>query len=127
MRYNFHVETKTWIQTDSRKWYLGGVDNINGFEKYRLIANLNQREVADKLGVNQSAVSTWEQGICYPSAPRLLEVSKLYGCTIENLLEGQNERYELKKQIKARLKENEKGLNGDVDTPDPWSWDFEKH
>ena len=94
-------------------------DNINGFEKYRLLANLSQREVADKLGVNQSSVSTWEQGICYPSAPRLQEVSKLYGCTIENLLEGRNERYEFKKQIKARLKEIEKGLNGNVDPQRP--------
>lgn len=79
-----------------------GGDSTNGFERYRRLAQLTQREVAEKLDVNQSTVSGWEQG-CYPTVTRLIEIAKLYGCTIENLLEGQNIQQEEKRRIKEEL------------------------
>ncbi len=45
-----------------------------------------QREVAQKLGVQPSAVSKWERGIAKPRADKLPAIAKLYGCTIEELL-----------------------------------------
>jgi transcriptional regulator with XRE-family HTH domain len=45
-----------------------------------------QREVAKILGVKESAVSKWEQGIAKPRANKLPTLAKLYGCTIEELL-----------------------------------------
>lgn len=45
-----------------------------------------QRQVAEILGVKESAVSKWEQGLSKPRADRLPAIAKLYGCTIEELL-----------------------------------------
>ena len=45
-----------------------------------------QREVAQALGVKESAVSKWERGIAKPRADKLPLIAKLYGCTIEELL-----------------------------------------
>lgn len=45
-----------------------------------------QREVAKLLGVKESAVSKWEQGLAKPRAAKLPILAKLYGCTIEELL-----------------------------------------
>lgn len=45
-----------------------------------------QREVAQALGVKESAVSKWERGLAKPRADKLPQIAKLYGCTIEELL-----------------------------------------
>ncbi len=45
-----------------------------------------QREVAQALGVKESAVSKWERGLAKPRADKLPMIAKLYGCTIEELL-----------------------------------------
>lgn len=47
---------------------------------------LTQREVAEKLGVDQSAVSFWETGKTAPRAALLVQVAKLYNCTVDELL-----------------------------------------
>lgn len=56
------------------------------FRKMREAAGLLQAEAAEKLGVNQSAVSMWEKGYCLPRAKLLPKVASLYGCTIDDLL-----------------------------------------
>ena len=47
-----------------------------------------QNDLAQKLGVSSQAVSKWERGENLPDSMLLLSISKLYGITIENLLEG---------------------------------------
>ena len=47
-----------------------------------------QREVAESLGVKPSAVSKWERGLAKPRADKLVAIAQLYGCTVEQLLEG---------------------------------------
>lgn len=47
---------------------------------------LSQREVAEKLGVDQSSVSFWETGKTAPRASTLVKLSGLYGCTVDELL-----------------------------------------
>lgn len=49
-------------------------------------AGLTQREVAEKIGVDQSAVSFWETGKTAPRAALLKKLSELYGCTVDELL-----------------------------------------
>lgn len=46
-----------------------------------------QREVAKLLGVKESSVSKWERGVAKPRADKLSTLAKLYGCSIEELLE----------------------------------------
>lgn len=49
-------------------------------------AGLTQKETADALGVDQSAVSLWENGKNYPRAAQLVKLAALYGCTVDELL-----------------------------------------
>ena len=58
---------------------------MNGFEYARKRAGLTQVEAAEALGVSQEAVCTWETGRAMPTARRMPEVAKLYGCKLEML------------------------------------------
>lgn len=49
-----------------------------------------QREVAKILGVKESTVSKWERGATKPRADKLPRIAKLYGCTVDELLEDEN-------------------------------------
>ncbi len=59
---------------------------MHTIKKRRISANMSQEEVAKKLNVTQGAVSQWEDGSCMPRADKLLELARLYDCTVENLL-----------------------------------------
>lgn len=54
-------------------------------------AGLTQKEVADQIGVDQTAVSFWENGKTFPRASLLLKIAMLYGVTVDELLSDQNE------------------------------------
>ena len=58
----------------------------DNFRKIRQEAVLSQKEVAKKLGIYQSNVSDWENDISRPEYERLIQLTKLYGCTIAELL-----------------------------------------
>lgn len=47
---------------------------------------LSQDELAEKLGVSRQAISRWEMGTAEPSAQNLIELSKLFGVSIDELL-----------------------------------------
>ena len=49
-------------------------------------AGLTQREVAEKLNIDQSAVSLWENGKNNPRTALLTAIAELYGCTVDDLL-----------------------------------------
>lgn len=52
---------------------------------YRLRAGLRQIDVADKLDVDQSAVSHWEAGTI-PCKKYRVKLAALYGVTVEDLM-----------------------------------------
>ena len=51
---------------------------------------LSQKELAEMLGITPQSVSKWECGAALPDIDLLLELSHIYGATINELLEGQN-------------------------------------
>lgn len=51
--------------------------------------NLSQEELGAKLGVTNKTVSRWETGLYMPPSEMLLELSKLYGVSINEILSGQ--------------------------------------
>jgi len=55
--------------------------------KLREAKGLTQTEVGEALGVGQTAVSMWETGTNTPRSIHLIKLAKLFGCTIEELLE----------------------------------------
>ena len=54
--------------------------------KLREAAGLRQVDVAKKLNVDQAAVSKWETGETRPSRKYHQKLAKLYGCTVDELL-----------------------------------------
>lgn len=58
--------------------------------------NLSQEQLAEKLHIARQSISKWERGEAYPSIGMLLQLSDLFGVTVDELLRG-DER--LKKEI----------------------------
>lgn len=58
---------------------------------YRKRQSLSQIDLADALEVSRQTVSKWETGAALPSAENLLALSKLYGVTVDALLNGETE------------------------------------
>jgi transcriptional regulator with XRE-family HTH domain len=54
----------------------------------RRAAGLSQEELAEKLGVSRQAVSNWERAQSAPDTDNLLALAKLYGITVDALLNG---------------------------------------
>lgn len=52
---------------------------------------MTQKELADKLNVDQTAVSQWERGEAMPRADKLPEIAKILGCTIDDLFEDDSD------------------------------------
>ena len=64
---------------------------MNRFKELRLKAGYkSQKDLAEILFVNQTAVSQWERGVTTPSPQILLKLSDLYGVSIDFLLGRSN-------------------------------------
>ena len=48
--------------------------------------NLTQSQLAQKIQVDQTAISQWERGITSPSLHHLLVLSEILDCKIEKLI-----------------------------------------
>ena len=57
-----------------------------GFRDVRKNCNLTQKEVAEKLGTTRVTVARWECGINSPRLKTIKKLSKLYGCSTDELL-----------------------------------------
>ena len=53
---------------------------------YRNECKMTQEFVAESLGVSRQAVSKWENGTSDPSTSNLLAFAKLYGVSVEEIL-----------------------------------------
>ena len=56
------------------------------FQQARKKIGLTQSELADKLGVNQSAVANWESGIREPKLSQLEDIAKVLKVKVEELI-----------------------------------------
>ncbi len=52
----------------------------------RKLQNLTQLELADKLGVDQTTVSKWENETSFPSIATLKKIADVLNCKIEDLI-----------------------------------------
>lgn len=55
-------------------------------KKAREKAGLTQQELAEQLGIGQSAVAMWETQGFMPRTDKLPALAKILGCTIDELL-----------------------------------------
>lgn len=70
----------------------------NRLWKYRMLMGFQQKEVAYRLGLENTAmISRWEKGLAMPSGENLLKLSKLYKTLVNELY------YELGKEYEREL------------------------
>lgn len=60
---------------------------MDHMKQFRIKKKLTQRQVAVALGVGQSAVAMWETGKSLPRADKLTDLARLYGCSVDELLQ----------------------------------------
>ena len=58
---------------------------IMRIRELRELAGMTQQQVADSMGVLQSAVSNWESEVALPRARQLPLLARVLGCTIDEL------------------------------------------
>lgn len=54
--------------------------------KLRKEYNYTQEQLADILGVSRQSVSKWESCVAYPETDKLIELGKLFDCSMDYLL-----------------------------------------
>ena len=55
----------------------------------RKARGLSQEELAEQLGVTRQAVSKWERAESAPDTDNLIELAKIYGVTLDELINGE--------------------------------------
>lgn len=59
----------------------------NNLKARRIQAGFKQEEVAKLLNIKQCSISNWECGRYLPNTNNLLQLSKIYNCSVEELYE----------------------------------------
>ena len=59
--------------------------------KFRSEANMSQTDLANALEVSRQSVSKWENNSAVPDLERLINMSKLFGVTLDELVYGKKE------------------------------------
>lgn len=59
---------------------------------YRKNKNLSQEQLAQRLGVSRQAVSKWERAESSPDTDNLIMLSQIYGVTLDQLINGTDDR-----------------------------------
>ena len=67
------------------------IEIANRLYQYRKSMGLSQEELAAKIGVSRQAVSKWERAEASPDTDNLIELSKVYGVTLDEMLQGKGE------------------------------------
>lgn len=60
----------------------------NRFYEYRKQNGLSQEELAEKLGISRQSVSKWERGEASPDTENLIRLARIYGVTLDELVNG---------------------------------------
>lgn len=64
------------------------IETANRLLEYRKANGYSQEELAEKIGVSRQAISKWERCESSPDTDNLIALAKLYGVTIDELLNG---------------------------------------
>ena len=60
---------------------------INKFRIYRTLSGLSREQLADLLGISVSYIEKIENDVRVPGRVQLINLSKIYNCKIDDLLE----------------------------------------
>lgn len=71
-------------------------------QSLRKASNLNQEELAEYLGVSRQAVSKWESGVSYPEMDKLILMTKIFNCTLDDLVNDDVDDASIMKQAPSK-------------------------
>lgn len=60
---------------------------MTALKKIRKLHQVSQVELAQGIGVTQSAVSQWELGAAKPTLENLIAIAKFFGCKVDDLID----------------------------------------
>ena len=83
---------------------------MNNIENLRMENNLSQKDLSMKLEISQSAISEWEKNLRYPKIEHLIRMSELFQCSIDYILNKENDYGII--EVKSELTEKENELIG---------------
>ena len=92
------------------------IDNVHHFDilKFsknltvlRKLNNMSQSELAGKLNIQYQTISSWERGVSLPTIEQIIELSKLFNISINDLYYGNNK---IIKKEEIKTKKNLKPL-----------------
>lgn len=70
------------------------IEIANRLVQLRKEQGYSQEELAQKLGISRQAISKWERAESSPDTNNLIALSKLYGVSLDTLLEADEETIE---------------------------------
>ena len=70
-------------------------------QKIRKDNNITQEGLADKLNVSRQAVSKWESGSAYPDTEKLIQISKIFNVSLDDLI---NDNVDIDKNKNEKMK-----------------------
>ena len=63
-----------------------------GFREMRILANMSVADVMKAMSVSDATVYYWENGKTKPTVEKLLKLSELYGCSVDDLLREEDKK-----------------------------------
>lgn len=79
--------------------------------KMRKEHNLSQEQLAEKLNVSRQTISNWENGKFYPDIDGLVNLSKCFNVSLDNLLSNDDKVLDYLKESTDIVKSNRNVLN----------------
>ncbi len=70
-------------------------------KRLRMIQNMSQEELAQKLFVSRQAVSSWENNRTQPDLEMIQKISELFGVQVEELLYGEKRNTQLEESVRT--------------------------
>ena len=84
------------------------IEIANRLVKLRKQSGLSQEELADKLGISRQAVSKWERAEASPDTDNLICLAKLYGVSLDDLLNSDENIEDIARDKREQTEEAEK-------------------
>ena len=93
-----HLDVTNWLHEETKNcanvkriWFIKiqRNDSMRFGEKLSFLRKkqgMTQKELAEKLDISRQAVSRWEQGISEPSTENLVSIGKLFGVSVDDLV-----------------------------------------
>ena len=76
-------------------------------QEHRLRLELSQEALGERLGVSRQAVSKWEADAAVPDTDKLIALSKLFGLTLNELLQVEGPEGGKRQKMRRKLRESE--------------------